>query len=76
MCSNLGCAYANGFVVLDKGLDVFRLGTVATGGRQAFCPLRKELWLDGCLGVEPRGMRCLWLKASATWGNHFGRGLP
>jgi hypothetical protein len=30
--------------------------------------LRKELWLDGCLGVEPRRMGLLWLKASATWG--------
>jgi hypothetical protein len=26
------------------------------------------LRLDGCLGVEPRGMGSLLLKASATWG--------
>jgi hypothetical protein len=34
--------------------------------RQAICPLRKELWLAGCLGVEPREMGSLWLRASAT----------
>jgi hypothetical protein len=27
-----GIAYANGFVVLAEGLDMFRLGAVATGG--------------------------------------------
>jgi hypothetical protein len=51
---------------------MFRLGSIATGGkliRWAICPLRKRLWLDGCLvGVEPRGMRSLYQKASATWG--------
>jgi hypothetical protein len=32
------------------------------------CPLQTGLWLDGCLGVEPRGMRSFWLKANATLG--------
>jgi hypothetical protein len=65
------CAYVNGFVVLAEGLDVFRLRAIATGGRgshQAICPLKKELWLDGCLRVEPRKLGSLWLKASVTSG--------
>jgi hypothetical protein len=42
---------------LAEGLDVFRLRAVAVGEDD---PIRqnlsfaKELWLDGCLGVEPR----------------------
>jgi hypothetical protein len=61
---------------------MFRLGTIATGGkliRWAICPLRKGFWLDGCLGVEPRGVRSLFQKASATWGggaSMIGRGGP
>jgi hypothetical protein len=53
MNSSWGYAYANGFVVLAEGLDMFRLGDIATGGnmtRQAIYLLQKELWLDGCLG--------------------------
>jgi hypothetical protein len=37
-----GCAYGNGVFVEAEGLDFFRLGVVATGGRlshQATCPL-------------------------------------
>jgi hypothetical protein len=52
-----GYAYANGFVVLAEGLDMFRLGLLTLEGiriREAICPLRKELWLAGYLGVEPR----------------------
>jgi hypothetical protein len=30
---NLGCAYANRIVVLAEGLDMFRLGAIATVGR-------------------------------------------
>jgi hypothetical protein len=30
---NLGYAYANGIFALVKGLDMFRLGPVATGGQ-------------------------------------------
>jgi hypothetical protein len=30
---NGGCAYANGIFVAPEGLDFFRLGVVATGGR-------------------------------------------
>jgi hypothetical protein len=59
-------AYANGFVVLAEGLDMFRLGLLTLAGirtRQEICPLRKELWLAGCLGVEPREMGSLWLRA-------------
>jgi hypothetical protein len=36
--------------------------------RQAIWPLRKELWLAGCLGVEPSEMGSLWLRAGATLG--------
>jgi hypothetical protein len=61
----------NGFVVLAVGLDMFRLWTIATGRKMNLsgnCPLQTGLWLDGCLGVEPRGMRSFWLKANATLG--------
>jgi hypothetical protein len=61
-----GYAYANGFVVLAESLDMFRLGLLTLAGvrnRQAICPLRKELWLAGYLGVEPREMGSLWLRA-------------
>jgi hypothetical protein len=33
MNCNRGYAYANGFVVLAEGLDLFRLWRVATGGK-------------------------------------------
>jgi hypothetical protein len=49
MSSNWTCTYANGFVVLAEGLDMFRQGAITIGGkltRQAICPLRKELWLN------------------------------
>jgi hypothetical protein len=42
---------------MAEGLDMFRLGAVATGEgwtRQATYPLRKELGLNGCLVIEPR----------------------
>jgi hypothetical protein len=67
--SNWGYAYINGIVVLAEGLNVFRLGAIATGGNmtsQAICPLQKERRLDGYLGVEPKCMRLHWLKASVT----------
>jgi hypothetical protein len=57
------------FVVWLKALTCSDYGLLPLAGtwtRQAVCPLRKELWLDGCLGVEPRGMESLWLKSSAT----------
>jgi hypothetical protein len=61
-----GYAYFNGFVVLAEGLEMFRLGLLTLAGTrtcQAICPLRKELWLAGYLGVEPREMGSLWLRA-------------
>jgi hypothetical protein len=74
-----GYACANGFVVLAEGLDMFRLGLLTLAGirtRQAICPLRKELWLAGCLRVEPREMGSLWLRAWATfWGIILAEGL-
>jgi hypothetical protein len=33
MSSNWGHVYGNEFVVLDTGLDLFRLGATATGGK-------------------------------------------
>jgi hypothetical protein len=30
---NWGCAYTDGIVVLAEGLDIFRVGAIATGGR-------------------------------------------
>jgi hypothetical protein len=36
-------------------------------------PFTKKTLLDGCLGVEPRGMESISLKTSATWGGgHYG----
>jgi hypothetical protein len=49
--------YANGHVALAEGLSMLKLGQLQLVGGwsyQAHCPLRKELWLDGCLGIEPR----------------------
>jgi hypothetical protein len=71
--SKWGYVYANGFVALAEGLHMFRLGLLTLAGirtRQAICPLRKELWLAGCLGAEPREMGSLWLRDFV--GNHFG----
>jgi hypothetical protein len=44
------------FVILAEGPDMFTLRDVAVGGgsHQAICPLRTELMLVGCLGVEHR----------------------
>jgi hypothetical protein len=61
-----GYAYANVFVVLAEGLDMFRPELLTLAGirtRHAICPLRKELWLAGCLGVEHKEMESLWLRA-------------
>jgi hypothetical protein len=60
--------------VLAEGLDMFRLGTVETGGNMnpsGNLSFTKRIWLDGCLGLEHRGMRSHWLKASATLGQSF-----
>jgi hypothetical protein len=52
MGSNWGYAYANGLL---SSLNIFRLLLLGGGlTPQAICPLRRELWLDGCLGIEPR----------------------
>lgn len=43
--------------LLAEGTDMFRIGAVGTGGNvnpSGNLSFRKELWLDGCLGVEPR----------------------
>jgi hypothetical protein len=36
---------------MAEGLDMFRRGANAAGGRMipSICPLGKELWLDGCM---------------------------
>jgi hypothetical protein len=58
-----------GFVVIAEGLDMIRLRGVATdyntkySGKLSFT---KEIWLGGCLGIQPRGMGTIWPKASAT----------
>jgi hypothetical protein len=62
--SNRGYAYVNEFVVLVEGHDMFRLGAVETGRKMnlsGICPSRYiyKPWLDGCLGLEPRGMGLL-----------------
>jgi hypothetical protein len=71
-----GCADANGIFVAAEGLDVFRLGVTATGGRwshQAICPLWKYLCLVGCLGVEPRKIGIALAEGLHYWG---GRAVP
>jgi hypothetical protein len=57
---------------LADGLDMFRLGVTATGGksvRQAASVVRNGFRLVGSLGVEPRWMRSLCQKDSTCWGN-------
>jgi hypothetical protein len=52
-----GDVYVNGFVDLVKVFTCSDYGLLPLAGTltsQAICTLRKELWLDGCLGVEPR----------------------
>jgi hypothetical protein len=82
----LVCLRQQDFVVVE-GLDSFKLGVVATGGRlshQATCPMWKGFLLDGFLGVEPRsvgialandlcdfGRKSLWLKASRIAGGEL-----
>jgi hypothetical protein len=58
------------YVVLAEGLNMFRLGNSVTGWKMNLSgnlSLMKRI-LAGCLGVEPRGMGSLWLKAYSTWG--------
>jgi hypothetical protein len=65
--SNWEYAYANGFVVLAEGFDMFTLESTANGGNMnssGNLSLWKELWLDECLGLEPSVMGSLQLKVS------------
>jgi hypothetical protein len=42
---------------LAEGLDMFRIGPTATGGKMipsGNLSILKRHWLDGCLEVEPR----------------------
>jgi hypothetical protein len=44
---------------------------VAAGGRmthEAVCPLRKQLWLDGCVGVEPSKVGLALIDDFCSWG--------
>jgi hypothetical protein len=68
--SNWGYAYANGFVVLAEGLDMFRLVTVATGGniKPSDNLLRQELCLTGYFEGEPRLKGSAWPKAFESLG--------
>jgi hypothetical protein len=56
---NWGYAHAKRFV-LTEGLDVFRRECIPTTvrmitpGNLYFVGGKKKLWLDECLGVEPR----------------------
>jgi hypothetical protein len=55
---------------------MFRLGDADMGRKMkpsGNLSFGKQLWLDGCLGLEPRWMGFPCLKTSAVWrGNHFG----
>jgi hypothetical protein len=58
--------------MLAEGLDVFRPGAIADGGRMipssnlSFAEKKKKLWLDRCLRVEPRGVVIALANASMT----------
>jgi hypothetical protein len=49
----MGCAYTNGIVVLAEGLDMFRLGPIAAGGRMipsgnlSFTKINLVGWMSG-----------------------------
>jgi hypothetical protein len=48
--------------LLAEGLDRFRIGAIGTGGNvnpSGNLSFGKELWLDGCLGIERRRMGTL-----------------
>jgi hypothetical protein len=50
---------------------MFRLGAIVTGGNMnpsGNLSFAERTLLDGCLGLEPRGIGSLWLKASAACG--------
>jgi hypothetical protein len=64
-------SWLRAFTCSDYGL----LPLAGTYIRQAICPLRKELWRNGYLGVEPRRMGSLWLKASEAWEIVLAEGL-
>jgi hypothetical protein len=55
--SNCGYSYSNGLIVLPEGPDMFRLETVATGGKRNLSDnlsFTKGLQLVGCLETERR----------------------
>jgi hypothetical protein len=67
-------AYANGFVVLAEGLDMFRLGLLTLAGKRT-CPLRKELWLVGWMSgslTQRDGIALAEGLSDSRGGNHFG----
>jgi hypothetical protein len=72
---NLGYAYTNGIVVLAEGLDMFRLGPIAFGGRMIPSGnlfFTKRTLLDGCLGAEPRRDGITSAEGPCEFrGNHF-----
>jgi hypothetical protein len=58
------CADTSSFLVFVKGLDVV---IIKSSPQMAIYRLRGRIWLDVCLGFEPRGARSTRLKVIATW---------
>jgi hypothetical protein len=47
---------------------MFRLGAVGADGGWASVPLGKELWSNGCLGIEPRRVGIALADILCDWG--------
>jgi hypothetical protein len=63
---NGGRAYANGIFVAAEGLNFFKLGAVAAGGRlshQAACPCEKDFGWMAVWEMNPEVLGSLWLIA-------------
>lgn len=60
---NMLCAYVDRIVVMVEFLDMFKLGTIAIGGRlsyQATCPLQKEFRLNFHLYLSTLSWKWIW----------------
>jgi hypothetical protein len=75
---NWDCAYSSRIVILAEGIDTFKLGPITTAGRiipsnNLFFAGGKNLWLNGCLGVEPKRVAITLPDGLCDlWGNYFG----
>jgi hypothetical protein len=69
---NVGWACANGCDISAEGLDMLAVVDLILVGGGGWYQLAIVLWLDDCLGVEPRIRLALAEGLCDTWGDHFG----